>query len=50
MSVIFLLPIHLAVVKAFIFIGQMGLSFDGVNVGSYVVAVVLHNLLFGEFT
>ena len=45
-----LLPIQVAGVKVFIVIGQMGLSVAGVNIGSCAVAVVLHHLLFGEFT
>ena len=50
MRVFCLLPIQVAGVKVFIVIGQMGLSVAGVNIESCAVAVVLHHLLFGEFT
>ena len=50
MSMFFLLPIQSVGIREFIVIGQMGLSVAGVNIGSCAVAVVLHHLLFGEFT
>ena len=50
MCMFFLLPIQLVGITVFIVIGQMGLSVAVVNIGSCAVTVVLHHLLFGEFT